>query len=861
MKNRDRMRFVKRLTSAVAVAFLAVSVGASGAIAAPDSDKSEKKVQATASGHKKLRPSDNLVTLASDQKDTRTGQTHACAGRKLIYQEHADPIYGTRNQQLEEGSQLTTMFVDGQDVVSLDSVCARLAPDATESGSSVFGYEPGDQVSKFVIPEGESYAFLGEPGKILWYAPQHVGFDKRPIFAGIGAFDPTHELDGNVPKDFKNGQMNFDIVDFEGPGRLSIFFTHIDTPEEIISVGPGDTLGGELGSNKSFPRQVGSHGHYNWTFSEAGVYRIKIQPWADKTNGEREVGTPDELIWLVGTDEEVGLPEGTTVNLREVKKDPGPVGSNAGNSDGSQDSNDPSDGKGSDDTGSTGKEKSPKDKNPKEKDSVKPPSGSNDGDGEGKPKTPKTETPSKSTPSRPQNPPAKEPDGSEEIKTWWKGGQKPHIIRSGHMDLALLDNSNGRSAVLIDDENPANRTYRNSGTFAFALSDAATKKDLPQSWKEQLGNIPASGYYLPMSNVSIHEAPWLGFSTEHVEYETLAEGQPVRLSIAEFTGPGSMITGHEPLGKAVVALDSRDLSAAYDYPNRSHDHQFFWFTQGGVYRVVFRYEWTEKDGSVKYQDLESYFLVGDHPLEKAEQDPKSEDNSEADIDESSIKCAPGTQECSEPDRGSSQGGPGRPSRPNGPARNSSKVVPARDNGPKQLSQGGSKGPNASTTTDSVQNGRNGSGSKSTGENSNSAGKGSSGAASSTARTGSSSGNSASNSGASGTRVAGGGGGSPTKSAGRSTGRSSTKAAAQPSTSKKKPPQPGTRMSSKSQGAAEQNYEAVEEDKGFFKRVGDMISSTGWLGGLLLGLGLMGLLGGTLFFMSSRKSDGFDEWEN
>lgn len=853
MKNRNRIRFVKRLTSAVAVAFLAVSVGASGAMAAPDSDKSEKKVQATASGHKKLRPSDNLVTLASDQKDTRTGQTHACAGRKLIYQEHADPIYGTRNQQLEEGSQLTTMFVDGQDVVSLDSVCARLAPDASQ-GSRFFGYEQGEQISKIVVPKEPAYSFLGEPGQVLWYAPQQVDFDKRPIFAGIGAFDPTHELDGNVPKDFKNGQMNFDIVDFEGPGRLSIFFTHIDTPEEIISVGPGDTLGGELGSNKSFPRKVGSHGHYNWTFSEAGVYRIKIQPWADKTNGEREVGTPDELIWLVGTDEEVGLPEGTTVNLREVKKDPGPVGSNAGNSDGSQDSNDPSDGKGSDDKGSTDKEKNPKEKNPKDKSPVKPPSGNNGGNGTGKPKTPKTETPSKSTPPRPQNPPAKGSDGSEEIKTWWKGGEKPHIIRSGHMDLALLDNSNGRSAVLIDDENPANRTYRNSGTFAFALSDAATKKDLPQSWKEQLGNIPASGYYLPMSNVSINDAPWLGFSTEHVEYETLAEGQPVRLSIAEFTGPGSMITGHEPLGKAVVALDSRDLSAAYDYPNRSHDHQFFWFTQGGVYRVVFRYEWTEKDGSVKYQDLESYFLVGDHPLEKAEQDPKAEDNSVADIDPGSIKCAPGTQECSEPDRGSNNEGPGSPSRPNGPTRKPGKVVTGRDNGSQRPSQGGSKEAKDSKGTDSAQNGRNGSAAKSTGGNPSSIGKGSSGASSS-------SGNSAASSGASGTRVAGGGGGTPTKSAGRSADKSSTKAAAQPSTSKKKPPQPGTRMSSKSQGDSGQNYEAVEEDKGFFKRIGDMISSTGWLGGLLLGLGLMGILGGTLFFMSSRKSDGFDEWED
>ncbi len=40
----------------------------------------------------------------------------------------------------------------------------------------------------------------------------------------------------------------------------------------------------------------------------------------------------------------------------------------------------------------------------------------------------------------------------------------------------------------------------------------------------------------------------------------------------------------------------------------------------------------------------------------------------------------------------------------------------------------------------------------------------------------------------------------------------------------------------------------------------MITSTGWLGGLLLGLGVMGLIGGALFFMSSRPNDGFDEWD-
>nr|WP_120490998.1 choice-of-anchor M domain-containing protein [Corynebacterium lactis] len=644
---------MKKAIAAAGSALIAAStalVGVPSALAAPYVEMPGKIGELTPSGHKKGYPTfKQKVILDEELEDTNTGGTHVCAGRKLIYQGHADPIYGTYDRSAPEGKQLTSMFVDGQDVVPADTVCARLAPDASEGDSST-GAQPGDQVSKMVVPDDPAYSFLGEPGQVVWHAPQLIEWSQRPIYAGIGAFDPSHEADGGVPNDFADGLLHFDITGFEGPGRMSIFYNEGAEPHEIVSVEPGDTIGGEPGENKSFSRNVGAHGHYGWAFTEPGIYRITVTTWGDKTDGTREVGTPAELIWLVGSDSQVGLPDGTTTGLREVTNDFGVAGKETESADGTD----------SADSAAAPNNSAPTSTPAK---SAKPGTPTR----QSTPSAPGAE-PSESEKRREQTPPRREPKPEQESATWWAGQHKPHIIRSGHMDMALTDVDGNRYALLLDDENPDQRVTRLSGTFAFALSDAATAQTLPTAWAEPFGAVPGHGYYVPMSNTKLSEAPWLGFSTEHVDYETLKPDAPVRLSITEFSGPGAMISGHETIGGATIALDSRDLSRTYDYPGRSHDHQFFWFTREGVYRTTFRYEWTNPDGAVQYQDLEAYFLVGDRAISAAENNSKPEDTSEADIDEGSMVCSPGGQDCPPAAAEGDHGGPGVSNKPGSTAR-------------------------------------------------------------------------------------------------------------------------------------------------------------------------------------------------
>ena len=65
--------------------------------------------------------------------------------------------------------------------------------------------------------------------------------------------------------------------------------------------------------------QAGSHGHWNWTFSKAGVYRLDMVASYTSTWSQRAVNSlPSTITWLVGSDDEVGLPEGTTTSLTPI---------------------------------------------------------------------------------------------------------------------------------------------------------------------------------------------------------------------------------------------------------------------------------------------------------------------------------------------------------------------------------------------------------------------------------------------------------------------------------------------------------------------------------------------------------------
>lgn len=114
----------------------------------------------------------------------------------------------------------------------------------------------------------------------------------------------------------------------------------------------------------------------------------------------------------------------------------------------------------------------------------------------------------------------------------------------------------------------------------------------------------------PLAQQEDPNSPWLGFSTDAVDYNLL-DREGAILSIREFEGPGEMVTTHSTITGVQVELSSNDLTRTVPYPAKSHDHQSFVFAEEGVYRVVFEYSGTGKDGKKFSIPLETYFVVGD----------------------------------------------------------------------------------------------------------------------------------------------------------------------------------------------------------------------------------------------------------
>lgn len=319
------------------------------------------------------------------------GQIHPCAGRKLLYHSHNDALYGTRVD-----GDLKVMAVDGQQVVDQDAICFRLPRDADAEGN---------EVSRIQIPDDGSLDFLGTPGESVWIAPQSVDWNDnwRPIWSGIGAFDPAHEGDPEaIPSNFTDDVMHFDLTEMEGPGDVQIFFKNSISPAEIVfnSADP---------AAQSVEYEVGAHGHFNWTFSKPGIYTMTWQGRAELEDGTQQLTDPITQYWLVGEDSDVGLADGTTTELREVKHY---VGGDAG-----------------------------------------------------EPAEPTTSA--EPSPSSTAAAPDARCEAASALRT------KPSAsIGSGHMDMGLVGES-GIEAKLFDDSDPRTPTPRDSGTFLFEVPDRA----------------------------------------------------------------------------------------------------------------------------------------------------------------------------------------------------------------------------------------------------------------------------------------------------------------------------------------------------------------------------------------------------
>ena len=509
----------------------------------------------------------------------RDGTTHPCAGRKLLYHSHNDALYGTR-----VGGDLTVMAVDGQQVVNQDDVCFRLPRDADPDGN---------EVSRIQIPDDGSLDFLGQPGDTVWLAPQSVDWadNWRPIWSGLGAFDPAHEGDPSaIPSNFEDDLMHFDLTDIEGPGDVQIFFKNAISPAEIVfnSADP---------QARTVDYEVGAHGHFNWAFSKPGIYALTWQGRASLIDGTPQHTKPITQYWLVGDDGDVGLADGTTTELRKVTNyvggDPG-----QGVEDGSAGA----------DAGTGGTDQSaplttvqllPEEGEPSQEPSREPDDGSAPGGG--------------AVASTSEQPSATRPDegrceAARALRT------KPEaLISAGHMDMGLVDDG-GIEAKLIDDSDPRSPTPRDSGTFLFEVPDAA-RTQIPANFRASFPGEPESMWVLPQAQVK--GLPWLGFSTTRLTQDSLAPGSNVKVTMKDVEGPGRIFSWHESLGGTTLELDSGDAATALEYGVNDHDHQAFGFTKDGLYSATFRFEGTASSGEAFSKELTAAFAVGDSAVAQA----------------------------------------------------------------------------------------------------------------------------------------------------------------------------------------------------------------------------------------------------
>lgn len=465
---------------------------------------------------------------------------HPCAGRKLLYHSHNDALYGTY-----KNDKLTVMAVDGQQVTDQEKVCFRLAPDADADGNDV---------STLTVPEDGSLDFLGEPGSTVWAAPQSADWTDswRPIWSGLGAFDPAHEA-GDIPDNFVDDVMHFDLVEMDGPGDINVFFSsRVGEPERLFSSSDEDM--------RTITYDVGGHGHFTWTFSQPGIYKMTWQGRAELKGGGVERSEPVTQYWLVGDDTTVGLPEGTTTDLR---------------------------------TPNTTEETTTASPTTSAKPSPKP-----------------APQPTSSTTSQPTSTTAPTPTSTGSAAA----ADKRKLIEAGHMDMALVAEGSSIGAVLIDDSDPHNQAKRESGSFIFAVPDAA-RKTLPEGARESFPEPPEAMWILPQAQEK--NLPWLGFSTTRVGADALSQGSKVTVSMRDVSGPGRIYTWHEDLRGLRVELDSGDASKQIEYPVNAHDHQGFGFTEPGVYTATFTFAGTSASGEDFSEDLVATFAVGDEAVAAA----------------------------------------------------------------------------------------------------------------------------------------------------------------------------------------------------------------------------------------------------
>jgi surface-anchored protein len=163
-----------------------------------------------------------------------------------------------------------------------------------DTGPSVVIRDPGDVLfhakpgSEFPIPDGLSpaWAFLGAPGRILWLLPQIQ--DPNLLWPGFSSeLFPSGVLAGDL--------MTWRLLSLDGPGDLFVFDVSSFGDPENIEFDTADGL------PDAFELPVHAHAHYNWAFTEPGLYKLTFQVDGHRREGGADLSSgPVQYRFYVG---------------------------------------------------------------------------------------------------------------------------------------------------------------------------------------------------------------------------------------------------------------------------------------------------------------------------------------------------------------------------------------------------------------------------------------------------------------------------------------------------------------------------------------------------------------------------------
>jgi surface-anchored protein len=189
------------------------------------------------------------------------------AGRTVLSTGHVDAIA----PRLEDGV-LTIRVKDDTDDEAVIRDAAQVVLHAKTPAAEV------------QVPDLDPFAFLGAPGDSAWILPQiqnpdllWPGFSSEAIPSGALAGD----------------QLTWTLTDLQGPGAAFLYV------EDAIGM-PIHRFRSDEPLPQSVSMPTGTHDHFNWAFTEPGLYRLTFTVSATAAGGGVVVSEPAEYQVLVG---------------------------------------------------------------------------------------------------------------------------------------------------------------------------------------------------------------------------------------------------------------------------------------------------------------------------------------------------------------------------------------------------------------------------------------------------------------------------------------------------------------------------------------------------------------------------------